>query len=93
MAVAPKCPADYWLTNTGDPLVRIVQKGMATTDEREGFCDLPSSKILLTASDNVQLEYVFYSLRRKVQAQVADQELGCPNICALGNKDRTDFSL
>ena len=93
MSAASNCPKDYWWTSTGDSRIRVVQKVMATTNKEEGFHNLLPSEILPAANDNIQLEFTFYSLGKKVRAMMLDQKLRCSDIWALGSRDKTDFSL
>ena len=51
------------------------------------------SETLPTASSNIRLEYTFYSLGKRVQAQIVDQKLECANIHALGDREGMEFSL
>ena len=65
---ALNCPTDCWWINTRDQKVQIAQKVVVITNEEDGCCNLQLNKILPATSDNVQLEYTFYSLGKRVQA-------------------------
>ena len=93
MSAASNCPKDYWWTRSGDSRIRVVWKFAATENKEEGFRNLLPSEILPATDNNIRLEFSFYSLRKKVQALMANQKLRCGDIHALGSQDKTDFSL
>ena len=59
----------------------------------EGFDNLLPHELLPTVEDNIQLEFTFYSLRKKAQALMVDHKLKCGDTRALGSQDKTDTGL
>ena len=62
------CPMDCRWTNTRDQEVQIAQEVMVITGKEEGCCNLSPHRILSATSNNVQVQYAFYSFGKRVQA-------------------------
>ena len=93
MPAVADCPKGYWWTSTRDAWIRVVRKVAPIKIKREGFDNLLPHEILPTTEDNIQLEFAFYSLRKKVQALMADDKLKCGDTRAMGSQDKIDISL